>query len=404
MVRTADDVRRAVAACLYPPEGIRGFGPRRPSEYGRRGGPDFCREANARVLPVVQVEHIDAVENIDEILAVPGLASIAFGPNDLAGSMGLIGQPRHPNVLRAIDSVIARSRQASVPVGISVGEDPGTLVEWASWGVNWLAMGGDISLMLRAAAEVAGRVREQVAAFSAGGPMKITRIETLRLPEHPQLIWVQLHTSDGLVGLGETYHVPGAVEAVIHDYVAPLLLGQSAFDRERHWQTFFAYANFFGHAGAEMRALSALDIALWDLLGQHVGQPIYNLIGGRCRDTIPIYNTCVNTPKYADQDAFLERPRDLARSLLDQGITPDEGLALGSVRPAVAAGPRHRARRLGGRRAARESPVARGLAGRPLGRPRDPQGGRRPHADRDRGPLALGPELCPADRAGPRTL
>ena len=142
--------------------------------------------------------------------------------------------------------------------------------------------------------------------------MKITRIETLRLPEHPQLIWVQLHTSDGLVGLGETYHVPGAVEAVIHDYVAPLLLGQSAFDRERHWQTFFAYANFFGHAGAEMRALSALDIALWDLLGQHVGQPIYNLIGGRCRDSIPIYNTCVNTPKYADQDAFLERPGDLA--------------------------------------------------------------------------------------------
>jgi 2-keto-3-deoxy-L-rhamnonate aldolase RhmA len=170
MVRTADDVRRAVAACLYPPEGIRGFGPRRPSQYGRVGGPDFCREANARVLPVVQIEHIDAVENIDEILAVPGLASIAFGPNDLAGSMGLTGQPRHPDVLRAIDSVIARSRQANVPVGISVGEDPGNLVEWASWGVNWLAMGGDLSLMLRAATEVAGRVRELVAAFSGVAP------------------------------------------------------------------------------------------------------------------------------------------------------------------------------------------------------------------------------------------
>ncbi len=112
MVRTADDVRRAVAACLYPPEGIRGFGPRRPSQYGRLGGPDYCREANARVLPIVQVEHIDAVEDIDQILAVPRLASIAFGANDLAGSMGLIGQSRHPDVLRAIDSVIARSRQA----------------------------------------------------------------------------------------------------------------------------------------------------------------------------------------------------------------------------------------------------------------------------------------------------
>jgi galactonate dehydratase len=150
--------------------------------------------------------------------------------------------------------------------------------------------------------------------------MKITKIETIRLPEHPNTIWVLLYAADGLVGLGETYHVPGAVEAVIHDYAAPLLLGQSAFDRERHWQNFFAYANFFGYAGAEMRAWSALDTALWDLLGQHLGEPIYNLIGGRCRDSIPVYNTCVNTPKYADQDAFLERPGELAESLLSQGF------------------------------------------------------------------------------------
>jgi L-alanine-DL-glutamate epimerase-like enolase superfamily enzyme len=150
--------------------------------------------------------------------------------------------------------------------------------------------------------------------------MKITKIETIRLPEHPNTIWVHLHTDDGLIGLGETYHVPGAVEAVIHDSAAPLLLGQSAFDRERHWQNFFAFANFFGYAGAEMRAWSALDIAIWDLLGQYLGQPIYNLLGGRCRDSIPIYNTCVNTPKYPDQDSFLQRPGELAQALLAQGI------------------------------------------------------------------------------------
>jgi L-alanine-DL-glutamate epimerase-like enolase superfamily enzyme len=149
--------------------------------------------------------------------------------------------------------------------------------------------------------------------------MKISKVETIRLPEHPNTIWVHVHAEGGLVGLGETYHVPGAVEAVIHDYAAPLLLGQSAFDRERHWQNFFAYANFFGYAGAEMRAWSALDIALWDLLGQYLGQPIYNLIGGRCRESILVYNTCVNTPKYADQDAFLECPGELAESLLSQG-------------------------------------------------------------------------------------
>jgi L-alanine-DL-glutamate epimerase-like enolase superfamily enzyme len=149
--------------------------------------------------------------------------------------------------------------------------------------------------------------------------VKITKIETIRLPEHPVTLWVQVHTSEGIVGLGETYHVPAAVEAVIHDYLAPFILGQSAFDRERHWQNFFAHANFFGTAGAEMRALSALDIALWDAVGQYVGQPIYNLIGGRCRDSIRIYNTCVNTPKYADQDAFVKNPGELAKSLLGQG-------------------------------------------------------------------------------------
>lgn len=151
--------------------------------------------------------------------------------------------------------------------------------------------------------------------------MIISAIDTLRLPEHPNTVWVQIHTSEGLVGLGETYYIPTAVEAVIHDFAAPLLLGQSAFDRERHWQNLFSYANFFGYAGAEMRALSALDIALWDLLGQYTGQPIYNLLGGRCRESIRIYNTCVNTPMYADLDGFLQRPGELAESLLAEGIT-----------------------------------------------------------------------------------
>ena len=150
--------------------------------------------------------------------------------------------------------------------------------------------------------------------------MIIDKIETIRLPEHPNSVWVQVHTTNGLVGLGETYYIAGAVERVIHDFAAPILLGQSAFDREKHWQNLFAAANFFGYAGAEMRGISALDIALWDLLGKHLGQPIYNLLGGRTRDEIPVYNTCVNTPKYADQDGFLERPGELAESLLAQGI------------------------------------------------------------------------------------
>jgi galactonate dehydratase len=151
--------------------------------------------------------------------------------------------------------------------------------------------------------------------------MKIRAIQTLRAPEHPNAIWVQVESADGLVGLGETYYLPSAVEAVIHDFAAQYLLGERLEDREKHWTALFSHANFFGFAGAEMRAISALDIALWDLLGQHCRHPIHDLIGGRCRDTVPLYNTCVNTPAYDDQDAFLARPGELARSLLAEGYT-----------------------------------------------------------------------------------
>ena len=150
--------------------------------------------------------------------------------------------------------------------------------------------------------------------------MNITRLETIRSVDFPNLIWVRVHTECGLIGLGETFYLPAAVEAIIHDFASPLLVGQDALDRERLWQTLFSYANFFGFAGAEMRAISALDLALWDLLGLYTGQPVHNLIGGRCRDSIRIYNTCANTPAYADQDGFIETPGELAQSLLAQGI------------------------------------------------------------------------------------
>ena len=161
LVRSPEEARRAVAACLYPPEGIRGFGPRRASNYGVLGGPEFCRAANASVQPIVQIEHIEAVESIDQILAIPQLASIVFGPNDLAGSMGLMGQPRHPDVLKAIESVIAKVRQAGIPIGIGIGDDPDQLKDWIARGVQWLAMGGDCSLLLRAAKQLVAAVRQK---------------------------------------------------------------------------------------------------------------------------------------------------------------------------------------------------------------------------------------------------
>ncbi len=167
--------------------------------------------------------------------------------------------------------------------------------------------------------------------------MKITKIETISfdpLPistweaEYPGSrqalpinLWLRLHTDEGLVGIGETYYAPEAVGSIIHNVFAPLLIGRDPLDIENHWSNLFAVANFFGSGGAEMRAISAVDIALWDLAGKKTGQPIYNLLGGRNRDRITIYNTCVSYGKYQDYQAWMDgRAGQLAEDLIKEGI------------------------------------------------------------------------------------
>ena len=167
--------------------------------------------------------------------------------------------------------------------------------------------------------------------------MKITKVETIWFEALPQAewakrnatarqalpnnLWVRVHTDAGLSGLGETYYLPRAVAAVVHDVLAPLLLGRDPRDVENHWQNMFALVSFCGAMGAEMRAISAVDTALWDLLGQIAGQPIYVLLGGRSRDRVPVYNTCVGYGKYPDLDAWTGgRAGELAADLLAQGV------------------------------------------------------------------------------------
>jgi 2-keto-3-deoxy-L-rhamnonate aldolase RhmA len=162
MIRTAEDVRQAVAACLYPPAGIRGFGPRRASNYGAINDGDFCKLANATILPIVQIENLDAVRNLDEILRVPGLAGIVVGPGDLSISMGYIGERDHPNVQEVIQQVLLRTRETQVFAGIASGDDPNVMNRWIDFGAQWVCLGNDTSLMLRAARQVSSHVRRHL--------------------------------------------------------------------------------------------------------------------------------------------------------------------------------------------------------------------------------------------------
>ncbi|MDA0659293.1 MAG: aldolase/citrate lyase family protein [Planctomycetota bacterium] len=153
LVKTADDVRCAVAACRYPPEGVRGYGPRRPTQYGKFSGPEFCSRANASVITIVQIEQNEALTNLRDILAVPNLTSIVVGPNDLAAALGFVGQPRHPEVLSTIDHIIRQARQAHVPVGIAAGGGPEVMVEWFEKGMQWISVATDYNFLMRSASE-----------------------------------------------------------------------------------------------------------------------------------------------------------------------------------------------------------------------------------------------------------
>jgi galactonate dehydratase len=129
--------------------------------------------------------------------------------------------------------------------------------------------------------------------------MKITAIETIYLTQGVtihygavQYLWVRIHTDAGLIGLGETFPYPDAESAVIHRSLAPVILGRDPLEIDSLWADMFAAISYSGWAGAEMRAISAIDIALWDLAGKISNAPIYQLLGGASRQTIPIYNTC----------------------------------------------------------------------------------------------------------------
>ncbi|EHL98663.1 mandelate racemase/muconate lactonizing enzyme protein [Acetobacteraceae bacterium AT-5844] len=167
---------------------------------------------------------------------------------------------------------------------------------------------------------------------------KITSLRTLRITERPNLIWVEVETDEGLVGLGESFRGAQGVEAVIHEQVAPVLLGQDARRIEAFSRQLMTPYIGFHSASAEVRAASAVDIALWDLMGQRLGIPVHEALGGATRLTIPAYNTCAgysyNTGgtkrrdigaadqavgPYDDQVAFMRDAGVLAESLLSEG-------------------------------------------------------------------------------------
>jgi 2-keto-3-deoxy-L-rhamnonate aldolase RhmA len=150
-IKTAEEARKAVEACLYPPHGNRGYGPIRALRYGVTSKLQYVQEASSQLWKILMIEHIDAVKNLDEILAVEGVDALIVGPNDLSGSIGLLGQVDHPEVKKLYDIIAEKANKAGVPFGVSNGYDEVLFKEWVKRGVSFISLGSDYSFITKAA-------------------------------------------------------------------------------------------------------------------------------------------------------------------------------------------------------------------------------------------------------------
>ena len=152
MVNSREEAIRAVQASRYPPMGIRSYGGPRVRLYG---GLDYFEHSNEEIVVIVQIEHVDAVNRIDEILSVEGVDAFFIGPMDLAASLGIkLGldnpDPRH---IEAVSKVMAAGKKHHVPGGILVGS-PEAVKQRIAEGFQFIGLSSDESF-LRSAASVA---------------------------------------------------------------------------------------------------------------------------------------------------------------------------------------------------------------------------------------------------------
>jgi 2-dehydro-3-deoxyglucarate aldolase len=152
MVNTAEQAAEVVRWAKYWPQGSRGVGLGRASGYGRLFQ-EYLESANEETVVVVQAEHIEAVENIAEIIQVPGVDAVFVGPYDLSASLGLMGQVTHPDVQAAIGRVTQVCREAGVPLGI-FGVTAKAVQPFIEQGYTLIVAGTDALLLGAAAAEI----------------------------------------------------------------------------------------------------------------------------------------------------------------------------------------------------------------------------------------------------------
>ncbi len=149
LVNNRAEAERAVAACRYPPDGIRSFGPIRGAVYGGRG---YVQEANTELACIVMIETAEALENLDEILSTPGVDACYIGPSDLAYAIGLapVGDNNDPKHVETVNRIAATCRRHNVAIGIHTSSLEYTR-RYLEQGFHMVTLGTDSAFMQRMA-------------------------------------------------------------------------------------------------------------------------------------------------------------------------------------------------------------------------------------------------------------
>jgi 4-hydroxy-2-oxoheptanedioate aldolase len=146
-IRTVEEVERVVAACRYPPQGIRGIGPYRASRYYLDFA-DYFGRANQEVLVTVQIETTEALDNLEAILAVPGLDAVFIGPADLSAALGQFPNIGAPEVKEAIQRIVSAADRAEMPVGFYCNSG-GEARERVAQGCRMVSVAIDLGVLTR---------------------------------------------------------------------------------------------------------------------------------------------------------------------------------------------------------------------------------------------------------------
>ncbi len=156
-VRTAEEAQRAVRFCKYPPAGSRSVGIARAQGYGQKFQ-EYVATANDETAVIIQIEHIDAVKNLEKILDVSGIDCLFVGPYDLSASMGKIGDIVHAEVQDAISQVKKCAEKAKMPLGI-FGASAEAVKPHIDNGYTLIAVGIDTLLLGNAARSIIAAVK-----------------------------------------------------------------------------------------------------------------------------------------------------------------------------------------------------------------------------------------------------